>query len=284
MSKLIQLNNLNNYRNNLIINEFTKLIKETKEVIDYYLPYKKSKESKENISKEEKYVNNLFFKLNAFEVSLQEIKKYNFVINNGNQLKKIKGIGEGTVRRINYILKNGHLETEYPMLSEIYKEKLQKEQLEQQEQQKKEQLEKEKVKLEQLEKEKVKLEQLEKEKVKLEEQKLKSLILIKTENENEIKTEHKTENEIKTEPKTENEIKTEPKTENEKSENEHENEEPKIEQSEITENTTDLEIEKDFLGGCLSSTFNTLNNLKGLFCSFYNDIYVNFNQELNLNS
>ena len=46
MSKLIQLNNLNNYRNNLIINEFTKLIKETKEVIDYYLPYKKSKESK----------------------------------------------------------------------------------------------------------------------------------------------------------------------------------------------------------------------------------------------
>ena len=29
MNKLIQLNNLNNYTNNLIINEFTKLIKET---------------------------------------------------------------------------------------------------------------------------------------------------------------------------------------------------------------------------------------------------------------
>ena len=249
MSKLIQLNNLNNYANNLIINEFTKLIKETKEVIDYYLPYneskgskrsKVSKENKENISNEDKYVNQLIFKLNAFEISLEKIKKYNFVINNGNQLKKIKGIGKGTIERINYILKNGYLEKEYPILSEIYKEKLQKEQLEPPEKQ----------------------------------EKVKSLTLIKTETENEIKTEIKTENEQPQELKIE---------QSEQSE-ELKIEQPKIEQSEITENIKDLEIEKDILGGCLSSTFNTLNNLKGLFCSFYNDIYVNFNEELNISS
>ena len=36
MNSLIQLNNLNNTKNTLIINEFTKLINETKDVINYY--------------------------------------------------------------------------------------------------------------------------------------------------------------------------------------------------------------------------------------------------------
>ena len=77
MTSLVLLNNLNNSTNLLIISEFTKLINETKDVIEYYSPYKKTKTNEGN------YVDNLIFKLNAFENSLNQIKKYNYVINKG---------------------------------------------------------------------------------------------------------------------------------------------------------------------------------------------------------
>ena len=190
MISFIPLNNLNNTQNLLIISEFTKLINETNDVIEYYSAYKKTK------TNEGRYVDNLIFKLNAFEISLIEIKKYNYVIKNGNQLKKVKGIGKGTINRINYILKTGKLESEYPNLNEIYKIK----------------------------------------------------------------------NQLETQIKTEKVIQKE--------------ETEKVIQIEIIE-IIELETEKNILGGCLGSTFSALNNLKSVFCSFYNGMYVNFNEELN---
>ena len=75
MNSLVLLNNLNNTKNVLIIDEFTKLVNETKDVIEYYSPYKKTKSNEGN------YVDNLIFKLAAFEIGLVRIKNYNYVIN-----------------------------------------------------------------------------------------------------------------------------------------------------------------------------------------------------------
>ena len=242
MNSLVLLNNLNNTKNVLIIDEFTKLVNETKDVIEYYSPYKKTKSNEGN------YVDNLIFKLAAFEIALVRIKNYNYVINSGNQLKKIKGIGKGTIERINYILKNGKLETEYPMLPEIYKIQKQKENVQQ-----------------------------ETEKV------------IKTElgAEKNIQTDIEP---VKVELETEKDIQTDiqpdiqPDIQQEKVELETEKDiQPDI-QPDIQSVKVELETEKDILGGCLGSTFSALNNLKSVFCSFYNGLYVNFNEELNLSS
>ena len=239
MISLIPLNNLNNTQNLLIISEFTKLINETNDVIEYYSSYKKTK------TNEGRYVDNLIFKLNAFEISLIEIKKYNYVIKNGNQLKKVRGIGKGTIERIHYILKTGKLESEYPMLNEIYKIKNQLEtQKETEKVIKKEEIESQiESQIESRIEQKIQLENekvIEKENIELE---IKFII--------EKEQIH---------PETESVIKIE-----------------KVEKVE-------LETEKDILGGCLSSTFRAVNNFKNAFCSFYNDIYVNFNEELNLGS
>jgi len=242
MTSLVLLNNLNNSTNLLIISEFTKLINETKDVIEYYSPYKKTK------TNEGQYVDNLIFKLNAFENSLNQIKKYNYVINNGNQLKKVKGIGKGTIERIKYILNTGKLESEYPNLNEIYKIKKQLE------------IEKSQIKPEpeivientqtviQTEEIQVKPETV----IQTEEIQVKPEIVIQTE-------------EIQVKPETV--IQTEPEI---------------VIQNENTQTEPEIETTKDILGGCLGSTFSALNNLKSVFCNFYNDIYVNFNEELNL--
>ena len=234
MNSLVLLNNLNNTKNVLIIDEFTKLVNETKDVIEYYSPYKKTKSNEGN------YVDNLIFKLAAFEIALVRIKNYNYVINSGNQLKKIKGIGKGTIERINYILKNGKLETEYPMLPEIYKIQKQKENVQQ-----------------------------ETEKV------------IKTElgAEKDIQTDIKP---VKVELETEKDIQQDIQPVKVELETEKDIQ-PDI-QPDIQSVKVELETEKDILGGCLGSTFSALNNLKSVFCNFYNDIYVNFNEELNLSS
>ena len=242
MTSLVLLNNLNNSTNLLIISEFTKLINETKDVIEYYSPYKKTKTNEGN------YVDNLIFKLNAFENSLNQIKKYNYVINNGNQLKKVKGIGKGTIERIKYILNTGKLESEYPNLNEIYKIKKQLE------------IEKSQIKPEpeivientqtviQTEEIQVKPETV----IQTEEIQVKPEIVIQTE-------------EIQVKPETV--IQTEPEI---------------VIQNENTQTEPEIETTKDILGGCFGSTLNILNNVKSVFCSFYNDIYVNFNEELNL--
>ena len=258
MISFIPLNNLNNTQNLLIISEFTKLINETNDVIEYYSAYKKTK------TNEGRYVDNLIFKLNAFEISLIEIKKYNYVIKNGNQLKKVKGIGKGTINRINYILKTGKLESEYPNLNEIYKIKNQLET----------QIKTEKV-IQKEETEKV----IQKENVELETEKI--IKTEQTQTESVIKIEIIEIIELETESVIQKEnVKQETekviKTENVEQETESV---IKIEIIKIIE----LETEKDILGGCLSSTFSAFNNLKNVFCSFYNDIYVNFNEELKLN-
>jgi hypothetical protein len=256
MNSLVLLNNINNSKNLLIIDEFTKLINETKYVIEYYSSYKKTKSTEGN------YVDNLIFKLAAFEISLAGIKNYNYVINNGNQLKKIKGIGKGTIERINYILKSGKLESEYTMLPEIYKIQKQEENVEnvQQETEKDIQTELggEKEIQQDIQQEKVELEtekeiqqDIQQEKVELETEKN-----IQTDIQQVIQQE-------KVELETEKNIQTDI-------------------QVDIQPEKVELETEKNILVGCLGSTFSALNNLKSVFCSFYNEMYVNFNDELNL--
>jgi hypothetical protein len=89
--------------NTLIITNFEKLIKETNYVINYI----KTKENMEDV------VGSLGYKLKAFHKSLDLIKSYNYKIKTGEQLKGIKGIGNGTINRINYILTYGSYESEF---------------------------------------------------------------------------------------------------------------------------------------------------------------------------
>lgn len=49
------------------------------------------------------------FKINSIKKSLDIIKKIDFEIKDGNELKDIKGVGAGTIRRINEIIKTGKL-------------------------------------------------------------------------------------------------------------------------------------------------------------------------------
>ena len=53
---------------------------------------------------------NYSFKVNSFKKCISIINELDFEINNVEQLKNIKGIGKGTLERINEILKNGNLE------------------------------------------------------------------------------------------------------------------------------------------------------------------------------
>jgi DNA polymerase beta len=52
---------------------------------------------------------NYSFKVNSFKKTIEIIKNLDFNITNVNQLKDIKGIGKGTLDRINEILNNGKL-------------------------------------------------------------------------------------------------------------------------------------------------------------------------------
>ena len=53
---------------------------------------------------------NFSFKVNSFKKTINLIKDLDYEINSAEQLKNIKGIGKGTIDRINEILKNGNLE------------------------------------------------------------------------------------------------------------------------------------------------------------------------------
>lgn len=77
--------------NDKIIKEFEKLIKQIKLDID-------RKKSNKDI-----------FRLRQISNALDIIIKYNKIIKSGEQLQDIKGIGKGTIRRINEILKKGYL-------------------------------------------------------------------------------------------------------------------------------------------------------------------------------
>lgn len=82
--------------NELIIDNFKKLIK----LIQL--------ETVNESDKKQITINN--FRINSFKKSLKIIMKYNKQITDGNQLKNIKGIGKGTIDRINEILKTKTLE------------------------------------------------------------------------------------------------------------------------------------------------------------------------------
>lgn len=82
--------------NQLIIDNFKKLIK--------LIQLETANES------DKKIININNFRINSFKKSLKIIIKYNKQISDGNQLKDIKGIGKGTIDRINEILKTKNLE------------------------------------------------------------------------------------------------------------------------------------------------------------------------------
>lgn len=83
------------YMNTLIIEQFEKLIDQIKTDIDH------------SLRQEDKVRNG--FRLKQVKTSLSIIKKYPHVIKDGNELKDLKGIGKGTIGRINEILKTGKL-------------------------------------------------------------------------------------------------------------------------------------------------------------------------------
>ncbi len=53
---------------------------------------------------------NFSFKVNSFKKTINLIKEIDYEINSAEQLKNVKGIGKGTIDRINEILKNGNLQ------------------------------------------------------------------------------------------------------------------------------------------------------------------------------
>ena len=53
---------------------------------------------------------NFSFKVNSFRKTINLIKELDFEIKSTNDLKNIKGIGKGTLERINEILNNGNLQ------------------------------------------------------------------------------------------------------------------------------------------------------------------------------
>ena len=53
---------------------------------------------------------NFSFKVNSFKKTINLINEIDYEINSPEQLKNVKGIGKGTVDRINEILKNGNLQ------------------------------------------------------------------------------------------------------------------------------------------------------------------------------
>ena len=81
--------------NNKLINEFTKLLKQ----IAFNINTSNTKKEETKHSFRYRQINNV----------LNIIKKYNKKIKNGNELKDIKGIGKGSINRIDEILKNGFL-------------------------------------------------------------------------------------------------------------------------------------------------------------------------------
>jgi DNA polymerase/3'-5' exonuclease PolX len=81
--------------NSLIIGQFEKLIEQIKRDID-------NSKTKEDIVRNS-------FRLKQVRNSLRIIKDHSCKINKGEDIEHLKGIGKGTVQRINEILKTGKL-------------------------------------------------------------------------------------------------------------------------------------------------------------------------------
>lgn len=81
--------------NKKIITEFEKLVKQ----INYDLNNAKTNSDK----------NKHLFRLRQIKNAIKVIQKYKTKILNGNELKDIKGIGKGIIKRIDEIIKNGYL-------------------------------------------------------------------------------------------------------------------------------------------------------------------------------
>lgn len=89
-------NNISNKNNINILRQFILLYKQTK----YDL--------KKNLTKKEKIEN--FYRLRQLSNIIKIISNYKSEIKSGEQLKDIKGIGKGSINRINEILEKGKLE------------------------------------------------------------------------------------------------------------------------------------------------------------------------------
>jgi DNA polymerase beta len=83
------------FPNQKIINEFEKLVDQVKYDID-------------NLKNKKEVLQNTF-RLRQLKNAIDIIKKINVKINEGSDIKDIKGIGNGTIRRIDEILEKGNL-------------------------------------------------------------------------------------------------------------------------------------------------------------------------------
>lgn len=84
-----------NIKNSVIVREFRRLIKQIKYHLDH------------SATRNESMGN--YYRLKQLTNSLDIVLKYPREIKNGNQLKDIKGVGKGTISRIDEILKTGKL-------------------------------------------------------------------------------------------------------------------------------------------------------------------------------
>jgi hypothetical protein len=89
--------------NQLVINNFEKLIQETENIIAYLKIEGEHADELENLN----------FKLNHLKKTIIAIKSYPYKIITGEQLRSIKGIGKKTIEKVNYILTYGRYEAEY---------------------------------------------------------------------------------------------------------------------------------------------------------------------------
>lgn len=93
--------------NKEIIAEFEKLVRQIEHDID--------------VGKNQKNKTTNLFRLKQISYALNIIRNYTSIITSGEQLKDIKGIGKGTIDRVNEILTNGYLK-EITIKSEDIKE------------------------------------------------------------------------------------------------------------------------------------------------------------------
>nr|QBK88926.1 MAG: DNA polymerase family X [Mimivirus LCMiAC02] len=87
--------NIKNIKNIKIINEFVKLVDQIKYDMDHTVL--------------DKEIIRHSYRLMQIKKIINILKKYSKEIKSGEQLKDIKGIGKGTIDRINEIIKKGHL-------------------------------------------------------------------------------------------------------------------------------------------------------------------------------
>ncbi len=92
-----------NTLNKNIIDGFNKLIEETTYMIEYLESEKANQDS----------IETLIIKLKFLKKSIELIESYPYKLKTGEQLSNIKGIGKNTINRVNYILSYGQPPSEY---------------------------------------------------------------------------------------------------------------------------------------------------------------------------